>query len=428
MGEIRLAGDSTQIIERGHLAEATLPADSRRLQVLHSIAEKLVSTLDLDEVLPKVLETLDELFSYDRCAVLCREEDGSLRLHACRPRDTGAPFSRTIADRVFDRGEALLYDDVQGEAPFDLGQSVMGLNIRSVLCSPLVYKGRVNGLVYLDRSVAGAYDLEDLSLLRGASALVAIAVENSRLFGELQTRYRLTAADLRAAELRLLEAERSAALGRLVLAIAHEVRNPVTVIGGLCRRLERHPEEAVGAGVAATVREEAERLERMMGRVEDLISLPEAAVRLAPLGDDVEAVLSDLRPLLTQAGIRVLAPPQEGWGSVSHDPALTRIALVAVLEHVCTGVPRGETVQIRLERRDPGWAIVAGPPLGGPVGPDEPGVTERPVGLRQWVPDLRLALAQRAMEAQGGDVRLSEGGGGGSVVEILFAKERGKSE
>lgn len=400
---LSVASLPTQIIERGRLAESALPEDTRRLQVLYAIAESLASNLQLPEVLSRVLDTLYQLFAYDRCAVVGRTEEGALTLRASRPEQVTEPFSHSIAERVLEQGEALLYDDILGQAPFDLGESIVGLNIHSVLCSPLTYKGRIDGLVYLDRSVPGAYDLEDLALLRSVCAQVAIALENARLYGELQGRFRQTAQELRVTQERLIESERTAALGRLVVAIAHEVRNPLTVIGGLSRRLERGGSLATDLHAATVIREETERLERVMGRVEALVSLPAAAVRPVALAATVEAALRELRTAPARPGRPAELCCGRELEPYPHDPGLTRTALITVLEHACDGPSGSSPITVGVVRRPAEIAIRIAPRGGGGgTGPSDAG---------PWLPDLALALAQRAMEAQGGEVRLGVPGG-----------------
>ncbi|MBI5016526.1 MAG: FHA domain-containing protein [Deltaproteobacteria bacterium] len=419
------ASSDTVILERGHLETEVLPTDARRLQTLHTIAEALVGSLRLAELLPEVLDCLQGAFSCDRCAIAGRDDEGRLVRWASRPESSGEAFSRSIAARVLDRGEALLCDDIQGQMPFDLGESVAALNIRSVLCSPLVFRGAVRGLVYLDRSVPGMYDLEDLALLRSISAMVAIALENARLYDELRERYRHAAEDLRAAEARLVETERAAALGHLALAVAHEVRNPVTVIGGLSRRLERGVPEAERTEALEAIREESDRLERMMTRVEALIGLPEAAPMPSPVGPAVAEAVAEAGPLFARRGIslQVRSPGPEASDRAYHDPTLTRIGLAAVLEHAAQALGPGGAVEVRAGPVEGGWVVdvadarCVGCPEGG-YGTEASDAAPEP-----WSLDLGLALAQRAMAAQGGRLRLGGHADTGVWVRLVLPTE-----
>jgi GAF domain-containing protein len=407
------------IRERGHLVDDALPTDSRRLQTLYRVAEELVANLRLGELLPRILDSLAQLFRYDRCAVIRREPDGSLTPWVTRPEGLVTSFSRSVAERVVNSGETLLFDDIQGQASFDLGESVAGLHIRSVLCSPLVLRGEVLGLVYLDRSVPGAYGPEDLALLRSVGALIAIAMENARLYAEVEGRYEQTAGRLRALEARLIETERAAALGQLALTVADEVRNPVTVIGGLARRLRK---EAEGQALAAavTIQDEAERLERMMGRVEALVNLPLPVVGVADVEATVAQALAEVRPLLDRAGVTLRTQRSTGGPRAPHDPALTRAALTAVLEHACRYLSPGAALHLSVRGpADRCWIAVEDercaeqpPPL---TGAFESGSSGEP-----WSLDLGLALAERAMVAQGGDLRLGGHAGSGICAYLIL--------
>ncbi len=411
------------IVERGSLS-AIPSLDSTRLQVLYGVVEAIVGNLSLEDMLHGVLDTLEGLFSYDRCTLAVKDEGGGLVVWASRPRGVQVPYSKSIVNRVLSKGEAILFDDVQGEAPFDLGESVTGLNIRSVLCAPLDFRGEIRGLVYLDRSVSGAYSVDDLALLRSVSHVVAIALENARLYSELQERYAQKAGELKEAQRRLVQSERTAALGQLARAMAHHMRNPIMVIGGMARRVRRALEkgEGVRPSELEAVLSQARRLERMMKTVDELIRLPEPRPMLVPLEATVEEVvrrhegLRGRRPWI-RSGLNRRAVP--------HDPVLVGKALAAVLGNAIEKMPPGGELAILVDECPGGWFVEVSDrkapyPEAGYKAIFDPYFQAHPWGL-----DLALTLAQKAMADQGGELLAAADQAGGTSIRLLVRRPGG---
>lgn len=414
------------VIERASLPARPVAApavDTQRLQVCYAVAESLVSNLRLDRLLQEVLDTLRRLFAYDRCVVARVVPDGTVAPWVGHPQGAETPFSRTIAGRVLARGEALLCDDVQGEAPFEIGESVVGLRIRSVLCAPLLWRQQPNGVLYLDRSVPGAYGPDDLALLVAVSRMMAVALENARLHDELRSRYERASEDLRRAERSLIEAERAAALGRLSLAIAHEVRNPVTVIGVLAGRLEKQIEDPEVDRALEVIREEGRRLERMVARVDALIALPAPQVTLAPLAATVEQALRVAEPMLRRLGARAEVRASGAGPDVPHDPGLTRTAVEAVLEQAAQAGTEGGTLTVEVGRLADGWVIEVGDARAAAASAQEMRSIYDPAAGEPWAVDLGLALAHRAMTLQGGDLRVGGRADTGTRVQLVLPFE-----
>jgi GAF domain-containing protein len=378
--------------------------------VLYEIVHTLVANLQMEEILPSVLETLRELFAYDRCALAGRNEDGALTSWASYPAGV-VPFSRTIAERVLDQGEALLCDDTPAEAPSSPSESTGGHQIRSVLCSPLIFRGQIRGVIYLDRSLAGAYTLDDLALLRHVCDLVAIALENARLFTDLRARFQESTERLKEVQTRLVESEQVAALGRLAQALSHEVRNPIVVIGGMSRRLGRKVRDPEVAADVEAIVAEAQRLEVLLQHVEDVVALPEASFHLAPLED----VVGDA---LASAGIWAEVDSRLGRRSIPHDPVLTRAALAATLRKASVTGAHAATLQVVLDETGKGWSIRI---HDGARDGERKDFFDPFFRTHPWADDLALTLAATAMARQGGNLRLGIDPGRGTDIELTLS-------
>ena len=119
-----------------------------KLRAVLEISRNLGTTLALNDVLPKILESLLTLFPQaDRGFILLREQpDCPLQPKAVRHRN---PFesghlslSRTIIDHVVQQGKAILSADAGEDQRFDTSQSIRSHPIRSIMCVPLVSQER----------------------------------------------------------------------------------------------------------------------------------------------------------------------------------------------------------------------------------------------------------------------------------------------
>ena len=160
-----------------------------RLALLYRISQTFNSSLDLSEVLNRVMDEVVATTRAERGFVVLRQPDGAFRFAAARGLDQRAvespefQVSRGIVDRVAAEGKPLLTSDAQADSRFASRVSVRILGVRAILCVPLEHKGQVEGVVYVDsRLQTGVFSPEDLDMLTGIAASAAIAIDNARLY------------------------------------------------------------------------------------------------------------------------------------------------------------------------------------------------------------------------------------------------------
>jgi signal transduction histidine kinase len=162
-----------------------------RLELLYRLSQAFNSSLDLDQVLDRVMDEVIAATGAERGFVMLDEPGGQLSFRAARGMDRAtidAPefeVSRSVVEWVAEQGQPVLTRDAQTDDLFGLRRSVKALGLRSILCVPLRIKDRVSGVVYVDNRVqAGALVPADLELLASIAASAAIAIENARLHQE----------------------------------------------------------------------------------------------------------------------------------------------------------------------------------------------------------------------------------------------------
>lgn len=170
-------------------AETSGEVSGERLALLYQLAQTFNSSLDLDEVLNRVMDEVIAAIKAERGFLMLREPDGGLAFRAARGMDQETindpefQISRGVVEGVAGNGEAVLTSDAMEDPRFRARQSVMSLGLRSILCAPLKVKDELLGAIYADNRLhAGIFSEEDLALLRSIASSAAIAIENARLY------------------------------------------------------------------------------------------------------------------------------------------------------------------------------------------------------------------------------------------------------
>ena len=104
---------------------------------------------------------------------------------------------------------------------------------RALLVVPLLRPGRVVGALVVRRKEPGLFPSSTIDLLQTFAAQSVLAIQNARLFEDVEARTRELAKsleELRAAQERLIQTEKLASLGQLTAGIAHEIKNPLNFV------------------------------------------------------------------------------------------------------------------------------------------------------------------------------------------------------
>ena len=160
---------------------------------LYEIVKIINSTLDLEEVLNRVLDVCVKRLRAERGMIILLDPlTGALRTRVVRNIKEGTePESKrspqSIVKEVMQTGQAVMSADARADARFVESQSVIAENILSILCAPLIIKERTAGAIYIDhRQARHLFSQKDLNFLEAFADQAAIAIENARLYEELE--------------------------------------------------------------------------------------------------------------------------------------------------------------------------------------------------------------------------------------------------
>jgi hypothetical protein len=164
-------------------------APEAKLRAVLEISRNLSGALNLEAVLPRILESLFNVFPQaERGFILLLDPaTGQLRSRASRQRfgatDETLPLSQTIVNRAMQTGQAILSADAGHDERFDTSQSVRTYELRTVMCVPMLsQQGMPLGVIQINGSdKLKMFREEDLDVLLCASTQAAHAVELAQL-------------------------------------------------------------------------------------------------------------------------------------------------------------------------------------------------------------------------------------------------------
>jgi GAF domain-containing protein len=155
----------------------------------------ITSSLELNQVLAEVMDTVIHMTGAERAYLMLREHNGGgeLTIRAARnwdretmPQDD-VIFSSSIVNAALEQQVPIITTNAEDDARFESKRSVVQHGLRSVVCIPLSLRGQVVGVLYADNRIEqGIFSNDDVPLLTAFGTQAAIAIENARQFGRVK--------------------------------------------------------------------------------------------------------------------------------------------------------------------------------------------------------------------------------------------------
>jgi GAF domain-containing protein len=236
-------------IENGRLLDALryrtdeLGRSVDELRALGDVSQAVNSTLDLETVLSTIVAKAVQLSGTEAGAIYVFDSaQREFYLRATYGMDQeliGALTQRRISlddpnvQEVFAQSEPIQFADLKNEIQTELNEITVRAGFRARLAAPLIRGEDIIGLLVVRRRAPGEFATNTVDLIKTFAAQSAVAIQNARLFENVDTRTRELAKsleDLRAAQDRLIQTEKLASLGQLTAGIAHEIKNPLNFV------------------------------------------------------------------------------------------------------------------------------------------------------------------------------------------------------
>ncbi len=283
---------------------------------------------------------------------------------------------------------------------------------RSILLVPLVAFDQILGVLAVgDREATadldgGVFQDEDEQFMTILGAQAAVAIKNAHLFEQV----RETEKRLRETQSLLMQTEKLAALGEMSAKVAHEIRNPLSGVGGFARRILRSlPENDPNAEYAGLIVREIQRLEGILTEQLEFARLSRPRLINLDLEEVVKETLQLVREEADKNGIHLIEEYGRGLPLVLLDRDKVKQVCLNILRNALGAVTRGNHIRIRTERVGGDVRVEIandGEPLPGEILDSlfVPFATTKAGGS-----GLGLAVAHQIVKEHGGEIQVRTG-------------------
>jgi signal transduction histidine kinase len=392
-------------------------------EVLSAISSSIADTRP---VFDKITESCQRLFAGRIVGLNVVGDDGFLHIGSYRGSGR-AEFERIFPLAVDGSSGSSLaiverrvvhYPDAQNgaEVPLKTRQGCAATGVKSVIFAPVLREGRGLGAIFVGRDYVRTFSDKDIGLLRTFADQAAIAIENARLFNEIQEKSR---------QLEIASRHKSEFLANM----SHELRTPLNAIIGFTRIVMRRSREVLET-------KQYENLEKIHASGQDLLALINAILDLSKIeAGRVELVLAEtaLAPVLEQC-LRTVEPLVKvslvkefdgGLPPMYVDEEKLRQVVVNLLSNAAKFTERGN-IRLRAEAANGSVAIaVADTGIGIP--PDKLDMifeefeqVDASSTRAHGGTGLGLAIARRLARLMGGDISVESALGRGSTFTLTL--------
>jgi signal transduction histidine kinase/pSer/pThr/pTyr-binding forkhead associated (FHA) protein len=200
------------------------------LQIMYRTALAVSHTLDIDQLLARIMDMIFEWVDADRGCIMLKDLDTSELVPKVRRHRRGIAgderitISQTILDYVVERNEGVLTSNARDDDRWDAAKSILRMGVREAICVPMQGRYGVVGAIYIDTSItpqrmlqqgtANKFTQEHLKLMIAIGHQAALAVEDTSYYKAM------------------VQAERLAAVGQTIASLSHHIKNILQGVRG----------------------------------------------------------------------------------------------------------------------------------------------------------------------------------------------------
>jgi signal transduction histidine kinase len=336
------AAQAARVIHNTWLYEQ-LRLKARMFESLASISRTINSTLGLDDALKVVTREACVLMSAKMCSLMMLDESREwldLRAnHGAGEAYVGKPrlsVSESLLGVVVRRKKPLQVENVQVSSRYQNVEMARCEGLVSLLSVPLLFADQAIGTLSVYTGQPYHFSNEEIRILSAHAEMSAIAIEKARLYERIVD-----------VEEQLRQNEKLSALGLLAAEIAHEIRNPLTVMKMLYHSLDlKFPEADPRTKDARIIGEKIEHLNKIVEQILAFARTSEphfAPVHLNQLIDELGLLV---RHKLRNQGIQWITKPHRDLPPVLGDAMQLQQAFLNLILNAAEAMPAGGTLTI----------------------------------------------------------------------------------
>lgn len=226
-------------------------------------------------------------------------------------------------------------------------------------------------------------------------------------------------------ERKVLESERLATMGRGIAYISHEIKNPLTVIGGFAHQiLKKGDQESKTREKLEIIVKEVKRLEEFLSEVTDITKPCSPQKTMTRVNSVVEEVYSLFRQELEVRRIVFRKSLDERIPEVLLDPKQLKQALINVMKNAIEAMPEGGGLSVSTRMQKNSITISVADTGTGISQQDLKAVFEPFVTTKKEGTGLGLAICRKIIEDHDGQIRIESKAGEGTVCNIVLPISR----
>jgi signal transduction histidine kinase len=318
------------------------------LQIMYRTALAVSHTLDIDQLLQRILELIFEWVEADRgCVMIVDQETGELTPASSRNR-TGAKsderltVSRTILDYVMEHKEGVLTSDAREDQRFETAQSIVQSGVREAICVPLQGRYGTVGVIYIDTYTPPAqvlmkksnrFNEEHLKLMVAIGHQAALAVEDTSYYSAM------------------VQAERLAAVGQTIATLSHHIKNILQGIRGGSYLIEEGLKVGENDVVRRGWRIVEKNQERISALVMDMLTFSkdrEPDLQRADLNETVADVVELMTTRSQEAGVALQFSPSADVPLLLFDADLMHRAILNIVTNAIDACEKRDAARVTL--------------------------------------------------------------------------------